>query len=229
MIPYPVLVGDYSANLGYWWDLEFWNRSVTREAWRPDQFSGTPPGSFPKLELRFDPVSGKANLDLDMLIAQALQETRFHIAGQSVKSERGVTLVRPDRPWRADWTSTGLYNDGWTRPGEQASFIVYARPGQASSVLRYFTFYLVAPSDVQSRAATFKSNSGMWPLEVAPNTTKQDVAVCVPPHGHAAVSLDVRGASPIPGDQSTITSFGEPRDGGVLISQVALLGESESC
>ena len=60
MIPYPVLVGDYFANLGYWWDLEFWNRSVTQEAWRTDQFSGTPPGSFPKLELRFDPFTGLA-------------------------------------------------------------------------------------------------------------------------------------------------------------------------
>ena len=28
IVPYPLLQGDYWANVGFWWDLEFWNRSV---------------------------------------------------------------------------------------------------------------------------------------------------------------------------------------------------------
>jgi hypothetical protein len=41
--------------------------------------------------------------------------------------------------------------------------------------------------------------------------------------------LTVRGASPIPGDESNVLSFAEPRDGGILINQIALLGETASC
>ena len=39
MVPYPVIRDDYWANVGFWWDFEFWNKSVDREAARPNQFS----------------------------------------------------------------------------------------------------------------------------------------------------------------------------------------------
>ena len=117
MIPYPVIRGDYFANIGFWWDLEFWNRTVDREASAPNQFSGTPPGSFPKLDVRFDPQTGRANYDFDSYVAQAAADPRFHLIGRLLTTQRDVSLSLPDRPWRADWVSYGLYPDGWTTAG----------------------------------------------------------------------------------------------------------------
>jgi hypothetical protein len=229
MVPYPVLVGDFAANLGYWWDIEFWNRSVTQEGWRPDEFSGTPAGTFPKRELRFDPSTGRANIDPDALVLQGLEETRFHIAGQSISSQRDAVLVQPDRPWRADWTSSGLYNDGWTRPGETARIRVFARPSQSTTETRYVSLYLLAPGGVPARAVTVKSDRVTWHVDVGSEVVKQEAWVCVPPHGHSDLRLSVRGASPISGDLSNGVSFAEPRDGGVLVHQIALYGATANC
>ena len=222
MIPYPVVTGDYWANIGYWWDLEFWNRSVTREAWRPDEFSGTPPGSFPKLDLRFGSKTGRASVDLDAFVAQSLQDSRFHIAGRSRSAQRGVAVVEPARPWHADWVSTGLYADGWTRPGQTARIRVFALPGQSGSVSRGISFFMFAPDGAPPRLATFRSNRGVWKITVSQTTVQQDVSVCVPPHGYADLHLRVRGASPIPGDLRNIDVVDDPRQGGVLVRQIAL-------
>jgi hypothetical protein len=229
MVPYPVLVGDYSANLGYWWDLEFWNRSVTQEAWRRDQFSGSPPGSFPKLEIRFDPATGRANIDPDALAVQALEETRFHIAGQSISSQRDAVLVQPDRPWRADWISEGLYNDGWTRPGQTARIRIFALPHQATTATRYVSLYLAAPQGIRDRLVTIKSSRVTWHVRVGQDVIKQEVWACVPPTGYEELRLTVHDVSPIPGDLSNLDTFGEPRDGGILVHQVAVYGETPNC
>ena len=135
IVPYPVIRGDYWANAGFWWDLEFWNRSVDREAAHPNQFSGTPPGSFPKIDPHFDPETGLANFDVDSYVAQAATDARFHIEGRFLTTQRGVSIVFPDRPWRADWVTYGLYPDGWTRPGTPARIRVFPdrEPGGAGA------------------------------------------------------------------------------------------------
>ncbi len=223
MVPYPVIRADYFANIGFWWDFEFWNRSVDREGAAPNQFSGTPPGSFPKLDLRFDPQTGLANHDFDSYIAQAVADARFHVKGRFLTTERDVSIVFPDRPWRADWVSYGLYADGWTRPGQVARIRVFAAPGQTAPVRRTLTVTLLAPGDVPSRRAVLHSNGGTWPLDISSaNSVQQAVTICVPQRGWADVSLRADGTSPIYGVQTTIESFGQPRDAGVLVGQIAL-------
>ena len=116
MVPYPVIRDDYWANVGFWWDFEFWNKSVDREAARPNQFSPHAHGTFPKLDIRFDPRTGRSNVDVDSYIAQAAGDVRFHLKGRFLTTERDVSILFPDRPWRADWVTRGLYPDGWSRP-----------------------------------------------------------------------------------------------------------------
>ena len=60
MVPYPVRYADYWAGVGFWWDMEFWNKSVDRAAHLPGMFEWTP-STFPKLRLHFDPRTGAAN------------------------------------------------------------------------------------------------------------------------------------------------------------------------
>jgi hypothetical protein len=227
MVPYPVIRGDYWANIGFWWDFEFWNRSVDREAGPPDQFSGTPPGSFPKIDLRFDPRTGRSNFDVDSYVVQAVADSRFHVAGRALATQRDVTITFPERPWRADWVSYGLDPDGWTQPARTARIRVFATPGQRAATTRTFTITLLAPGDVVSRRVVLRSGEGVWPVDVtSANAVQQTVSVCVPRDRPADVTVRASGASPIYGVQSTIDTFAQPRSAGVLVGQVSLDGRA---
>ena len=61
------------------------------------------------------------------------------------------------------------------------------------------------------------------------DTVQQVVSVCVPRSAPAEVSIRVQGASPIPGDPSTIETFTQPRRAGVLVGSIALGGLGASC
>jgi hypothetical protein len=226
IVPYPVIRDDYHANVGFWWDLEFWNTSVDREAARPDEFSGTPPGSFPKLDIRFDPETGLSNVDVDSYIAQAVGDARFRVHGREQAIEREVRLVFPDRPWRADWVSYGLYADGWTQPDVPARVRVFADPAQRRAVERTLTFTVAAPGSAPTRQVSFRSNAGRWDIVAGPNALQQSVTVCVPSKGHADVAVHAAGVSEISVDQRTAETFGRKRVGGVLIGAISLAEEA---
>jgi hypothetical protein len=229
MIPYPVIQGDYWANVGFWWDMEFWNRSVEYEAGRPNEFSGTPPGSFPKLALRFDPRTGRASIDPDAFVLQATNESRFHIAGTRRTTQRGVYLDTPDRPWRADWVSHGLYDDGWTRPGRTARIRVFAKPGQHGRQGRVVTVAIGSPQTVTKHGVVLRSNAGTWRLQVGVAGATQAVNVCVPARGFADITIVVRGATAIPGDPRNVVTFATQRQGGVQFQQIAEADEISRC
>ena len=135
-----------------------------------------------------------------------------------------MSIVFPDRPWRADWVTRGLYPDGWSRPGRVAHIKVFPDAVQRGPVLRTLTVAVRAPGGT-SRPTTFASNAGRWPLTVGQDTVQQTVNVCVPRNAPAEVSLRVRGASPIAGDPSTIETFAQPRQAGVLVGPISLAGE----
>jgi hypothetical protein len=229
LVPYPVIPQDYWANVGYWWDLEFWNKTVEYEAGIPNEFSGTPPGSFPKLAIRFDNHTGRANVDPDAFVLQAVSESRFHIAGTLRQTERNYNVVAPQRPWRADWISYGLYDDGWSRPNRAARIRVFAQPGQTGSLQRTVTLVLVAPQSVDTRPARISTNTGKWPLTVNQQSVSQAVNVCVPAHGYADITVRIDGSSAVPADLKSADTYLAARDGGVLFQQIALADETSPC
>jgi hypothetical protein len=49
--------------------------------------------------------------------------------------------------------------------------------------------------------------------------------VCVPAHGFAEVTIDVRGSSAIPGDLSSLAATEAPRQGGVFFGELALTSD----
>ncbi len=219
MIPYPVVPGDYWSSAAYWWDMEFWNVSADRTAGIPAEFEWTP-STFPKLALSFDRV-GRANMSPPGDVLQAVADARFHIAGTVATNNRNVFLVHPELPWRADWTTTGLYDDGWTKPGVVAHLRVYAYPGQDRSVMRSVTVSAFAPSGVSSRPLTVGGSR----VVAGENEVSVDAAVCVPPNGSAELPVRVEGASPISGDPTTDLTVSEPRVGGVQLSRIYLSGQ----
>jgi hypothetical protein len=221
-IPYPTIPGDYWAGVAFWWDLEFWNKSVDRSAGVRHVFEWTP-NTFPKLDLSFD-SSGRASVSPPGYVAQSVSDARFHITGTVVTDDRGLFLVKPERPWRADWSTTGLYDDGWTKPGAPARIRVYAYPGQGRGVTRSLTVYVRAPDGVPSRAFSLSSNTGDADGTAGGNEVTATVNVCVPGTGSADVSLSAPVTSQIYGDPTSEQTVGEGRVGGVLVTRVYLSG-----
>jgi hypothetical protein len=221
-IPFPTLVGDYFASAGFWWDAEFWNASVDRTAGVPGEFEWTP-STFPKLDLRLDQL-GRASISPPGDVLQALGDTRFHLAGSVVLFNRGVFLVEPERPWRADWSTTGLFDDGWTKPGAVAHIHVYPYPGQSGPARRTLTVSLFAPTGVASRPFALKSNLGAATGAVGGDEVSQEITVCVPPDRSADADLTVTGSSIVTGDLRTPATSSSPRRAGAFVSRVYLSG-----
>jgi hypothetical protein len=224
MAPYPVS-SAYFVNQRVWRDYEFWNKSITRDIQQPDKtflFTGE---TFGKLYPRFDAVTGASDLSPAPYVLQANQETRFRIAGTVQVLQPDVMLIVARRPWRLDWRTSGLYPDGWTRPRTTGRVRVYAVPGQDGAVTRSLSLGFRAPEDVPERPVAIATNLERWEGTATASTTRAPIRVCVPAGGFAEVRIRARGASPIPGDLRDIGLGAAKRQGGVLVTEVALADE----
>jgi hypothetical protein len=229
MIPYPLLPGTYWENVSYWWNVEFWNKSVRRAIVYQDAFTGTP-GTFPTTTLAFDGSTGRASISPSGLVATAVAESRFHLAGKTLQQDRGVALMRPDRPWRADWIALDMYRDGWTVPKVTGRIRVFSVPGQTSRQRRYVTISSQAPRDTDKRSLVISSNAGAWRETATNDLSSVQVSVCVPATGFADIRVDAPRYSPIYGDPRSEASFvSYARSGGVLLRGIALADELGAC
>ena len=224
-VPYPVTAADYWASVGFWWDMEFWNESVDRAAYLPGMFLWTP-STFPKLMLHFDPRTGVANASPTNYVLESDVETRFRISGVVTSDTRATELIIADKPWRADWVTFGLADDGWTLPGETARIRIFASPGQKGGVIRTLTLGVRAPFYVGKRPFAASSNLGtVRGVANGVDRVLAPIQVCVPARGFA----DIRVATPVHsltyGDMRNYGTFSTPRQGGVLLTQIALANE----
>src|SRR5262249_34127069 len=159
---------------------------------------------------------GRASVSPPGLVLQAVGDTRFHIAGSVVTNDRGVFLVKPEQPWRADWTTTGMYDDGWTKPGRVAHGRVYPYPGPDPAVQRQVTGDGFNPEGVSERRLTVGDASTV----VRDNEASVTTNVCVPPDRFGSVAVSADGESSIPADLRSDATTTEPRTGGLQISRV---------
>jgi hypothetical protein len=221
MVPYPTIAGYRSLSIADWWDVEFWNKSVDRAAYYQDQFEATP-STFPKLSLRFDPSTGRANRSPTRYAALSAHETRFRISGNTRSLAKNLLLIDAGKRWRTDWLTFGLYDDGWTRPGVVARVRVFPYPGQREAVTRQVTLGFRAEHPYAVR-----SGAGVWRGRPARHggTRFHAVRLCVPAHGYATVTIEAFGHSQIYGDMSDQATFAKPRQAGVFLTEIALADE----
>jgi hypothetical protein len=223
MIPYAQIQGDYWATAGYWWDLEFWNRSVVRAAYPGNKFAEIQ-STFPKLDLQFDPRTGRASTSPTRYVAESDLETRFRVRGTSVSLTRDVRLIDAGRSWRADWVSFGLDDDGFTVPGRTATVRIFPLDGQRRPVRRYVTFHVLAHSArlgvTVDRSTTFVD---------ADQDEDVGTYVCVPPHGYGTVRVRGDGSTRVWGDLGTRAGIYQSRIRGVQIGRISLADETSRC
>jgi len=223
---YPVS-SNWFVNFRVWRDYQYWNASIDRDVEQPRGVFTYSSFWFPKIYWQFDPTTGRADVSLTPYVLEADQESRFRISGKEIanSSTDGIGLIHADLPWRTDWLSFGLYDDGWTRPGVTARVRVFAMPHQRGAVLRGITFGIHGPDGVTSRPFELRSNQGVVRGVVSQDTVFQGIRVCVPAKGYAEVRLRAPDSSAIPGDLATLATSLEPRTGGVFLSQIGLADE----
>jgi hypothetical protein len=222
-IQYPVS-SDWFVNEKAWVDYEYFNKSLVRDA----RIVGADPFDytgfwFPKLDLHFDPATGSVAESPTRWVASSVGETRFRLVGVTRFNEQNVELIDVGTPWRLEWLTSGLYDDGWTKPGIPVTVRLYPAPGQQTPRIRTVTFIMRAPTSSQ-RPVEISAQGHSVQATVTVSSTIASTSVCVPTHGYAAIRLRVSGASGIPGDQATLADSETPRRGGVY---VASIGEAD--
>jgi hypothetical protein len=224
-IPYALDPDDYYSGVGFWWDMEFWNATVDRAAYLPAEFFWTP-STFPKIILHFDPSTGEANVSPTPYVAEADKETRFRISGRALTDTRDIFLIQAAMPWRTDWLSFGLYDDGWTKPDITTRIRIFSQPTQTTPVIRYLTLGVSAPTGVASRPFQVVSNRDVVnAVANGQDRVVESLHVCVPASGFSDVRLTVPTASVIYGDPRNATTSAASRRAGVLLSEIAVADE----
>ena len=101
-------------------------------------------------------------------------------------------------PWRADWLSFGLYDDGWTRPGVVARVRSFARPGQTEPLERSLVLQFEAPPTlIETLSHDLRITDGVVRFRVIKNLPG------TPPAPDSAPPVVATAAPPAAGAEST--------------------------
>jgi hypothetical protein len=224
-IAYPTS-SDWFVSEQRWIDFEFWNKSIVRDAHPagPDAFDYL--GFwFPKTVLNFDPKTGAVSPSPTRWALVSDKETRFGLAGTERAAQADSILVDAGSEWRLSWLTIGLYDDGWTKPGETVRMRIFPTPGQRQAEIRTVSLVIRPPQEVGSRPVTITANGRTIKAVAIATDTFERVTVCVPAHGYAELRLSTPVSSAIPGDLATLALFNSPRRGGVIIAALSVANE----
>ena len=183
-----------------WWDVQFWNQTVTHAyVARDGNFRYTP---FPHRTLEIDWSSGEAaeTAGAPPYVVVAPGDSRFLLAGREQAVNLGFVVTRAERPYRALWMSRGLQTDGWTTPGRAATIRAYAQPGNRSQLVR-LRITLRAP-DVAPAEYELTTAGRTRPGELAPSEQRTEtVRICLSAGSGADIGLTSRSGAQIAGVQ----------------------------
>jgi hypothetical protein len=199
LVPYP-LEETWGPSAVAWWDAEFWNKTVERAfVVREDTFSYTPE-TFPRQELELDFQSGRLSAsDEPEYLVLARRDVRLRPRGTIVATRGPLQVVRPERPYSAEWATDGLWLDGWTLPGTSATVRLFGRPGDTGS-LQDVAVGLSAVGAKEARRYSLRSGEGEVAGELPAGTARLvRLRACIPAGGSADVLIDIAPAGLVPG------------------------------
>jgi hypothetical protein len=194
----PGVVGDLKRSQGTWWDVEFWNSSITQQYDYAPSFDVTP---FPKRQLRLNWRTGGlgvAGPRVRYLVLPAA-DRRFQPRGTRMATRDGLLLLHATSALRAAWAVRGTDQDGWTFAGRPATVRLY--PGEGAGGGRAnVSVELTSTSDVAG-VRRFRLSGGERSVagRLAPgHQARVAVAVCTPRDRPVDLSVAVRGTSTLP-------------------------------
>jgi hypothetical protein len=230
MIPF-AYSRDWWPAAVFWWDVEFWNRSVERTLVAAD--GTTTYTNFPVSVLELDWATGRfrGTADASPYVVFADGDPRFLIAGRRIIRKNGLSVLAVPRPYRTRWATRGLDLDGWTRPGRPVRIRLYAEPGQRSRRVR-LSILLLSPGEGGSPTAYSLTGVGVNSHgHVPPNggRTVQRVAVCLPAAAHADLTLSVNASAEIAGPPIGDWENPNRREVGALVGAVEVAPLAGPC
>ncbi len=195
MIPFPQSP-EFALDAVFWWDVEFWNRTVGQTFVATDnEFSYAP---FPNQTLTPDwstgLVPGTANAPTYVVFA--LNDPRYRLIGIRHAENIGLQVIVADRPYRAQWATRGLDTDGWAPDGWPVTVRIYSQSRQTELVRLALTLGAPqqAPARYLLRTGNTRQHGELAPAALATPT----VAVCVPGGSFADVHLTSSSKARIP-------------------------------
>jgi hypothetical protein len=223
-VPYPTSSSFFESQ-EFWRDMEFWNKSIRYDVHypTPDVYDDAVVW-FPNTPLSFDAETGRASASPTPYVVQAVGETRFRISGNDQYNGPGVMLIDATMPWRTDWLTYGLYDDGWTEPGKTVRIRVFAVPGQKRALTRGLSIQIRPPEEVSRQAFTIRSNlQTIHDDATSSATSMEETHLCLPAKGYTEVTLQTKGSNAIPGDmRNEPYSVETNRRGGLQVADIAL-------
>jgi hypothetical protein len=159
LVPNPDLSADY------WWDAEFWNKSVDRALAVDGRQIFTP---FAANEVSFAAETGRVlGAEPTNFLVLDMTESRFALRGTvPVAVARPLVLVRVARPYRAKWLISGAARDGWIRPGNGARIRTFGALRELAVTLRA-SADATGPQRFEIRSDGFVSRGQARPGDVA--------------------------------------------------------------
>jgi hypothetical protein len=181
------LVPSPNVRREFWWDVEFWNKRVDRLL-RIDGSSTYSP--FPAERFSVDRKTGAVRgLGGARFLVVASSENRIHfIRSAVVASAPPLRLLSVGARPRVDWSMTGAYRDGWSRPGKPLSVLLFSANGPGEREAR---LTLRAPPAREGRLRFELRGSGFARLDQLPpgGARRLSLNVCMPERGPAEVTL----------------------------------------
>jgi hypothetical protein len=181
-----------------WWDVEFWNRSITRSYVAEDgHFAYT---GFPQREIRIDPVTGvlAGTERAPRFVVMAPGDPRFGLAGERRAENVGLRVIDAERPYRAVWSTAGLRTDGWTRPGVPAIVRIHPRPG-ARPELAQLAIRIAAPESTPAEYRVTAGTASRSGTLEAGTATDEPLLACVGPRSPAVAIVTSPTAASVDG------------------------------
>jgi hypothetical protein len=228
ILPYQTVFSDFWSSAAVWWDVEFWNESISRALVLGKSFAWTPTGTFPVEGLDVNPRTGViAEAPADYLVS-APADMRLQIAQDRIGADRNLQLGAVPKPWKVSWMTLGLSPDGYVLPHRAGRIRVFAEPGQTEPQTRAVTWTVAVPSEAQGDLF-FTANEVSRTLSPA-EVTQVSANVCVPPDGFADIVVNADDDTVIglgvPYDPTTV---GQPRHVAVRLADLSLGPPSGRC
>lgn len=226
IVPFPLSTA-WDTSAVSWWDLEFWNRSITETYVAADgHFTYTP---FPSRPLAIEWETGEVadTKQAPAFVVSVPHDPRFLLAGSPHAANLGFIVTAVERPYRVVWTSRGLQTDGWTHPGRLATIRVYgARKGSAELV--YVRISLQGPTGASARYRL--SSEGEERVDsLAPGAASQEeVSLCI--GGGSAADVTIVSQSSASVESPPLgPDAGPTRRAGVGVTSVFVLPTRRAC
>lgn len=195
----PIWVGDSELEAQrVWWEAEFWNKRITRVF---SSNGSTTYTLFPLKTMSVDYATGRVQAEQQVpYLVVADTDRRFGLATKRTLASgfRFLDAIEPVLPYRAAWTSRGIFDDGWSNAEEPFRVRLHSVPGQGPA--RRVVLRLAAPGDVLSPRPYTLSGGVRRVSGVIPLGGEREIAAtaCVPTGGSRELNLDVRAHNALP-------------------------------